>query len=336
MNDKTKKLCDNLVTYSRALRRKMVWETDSNAMAILGAFFCISAGVEADVDKYVACKKLFKSKVNIFSEFRGVSETIVITKMMISKDPEEYLDGALKVYKKLRAIHKLWTSPFMVLAAINIYENGGVTRADENIEKLESLYKKVQKEHPWLIDDNDRPFFAILATSGLNEDELMEEMEKCYQANKHLAVLNKEGVHSMAQLMCLSDKSVEEKAEFAKAYMEGMKAAKKKISKNYGLPSLGAMTLLDVPVDELVEKTVEIDNYLKTQKGFKWYSTSPSILRMYDQMVLMIENLGDNNAMKASVVTGSMAMVIVEQILLYIIVMEMVIISSTTSHSSSH
>ena len=337
MDDKTKKLCDDLVDYSQALKKKMIWEADPNAMAILSGFLCLSQGKEASVDKYVECKKLLKSQVSVFSEFRGMSETIIITKMMISDNPQEYFDGAMTVYKKLREIHKLWTSPYMVLAALTIYENGGVVKADENIEKMESLYKKVQKDHPILVADEDRPFFAILVTSGLSEDEIIEEMEACYQANKKLAVLNKDGVHSMAQLMCLSSRSVEDKSDMAKAYMDGMKAAGKRISKDFGLPSAGGMTMIDLPVEDLVARTVEIDNYLKTKKGFKWYSTSPSIRRMYDQMILMISTIGDNNAMKGSILSSTMSMVIIQQILMYIIIMETIIIMAiiSTNHNNN-
>lgn len=337
MNDKTKKLCDDLVSYSRSLKRKMIWEPDPNSMAILSGFLCLSQGAEADVDKYVACKKLLKRKVNIFSEFRGISEAIVITKMMIAKDPEEYLDGAMAVYRKLREIHKVFTSSYMVLTALTLYEAGGIERADENIEKLESLYKKANKQHPLLVGSEDRPFFAILVTSGISEDKILEEMEECYKANKKVARLNKECVHSMAQLMCLSSKTTDVKAEVVKDYLDGLKSAKKKINKDFGLPAAGAMTLLDLPTEELVSKTIEIDDYLKMQKGFKWYSVSPSIRRMYDQMIVLISELDDHNSMRGAILTSTISTVLIQQIITYVIIMEIILISAMTrSHNSSN
>lgn len=336
MDDKTRKICDDLVNYSQTLKKKMAWEANANAMAILSGFLCLSQGRKADAEKYVECKKLLKSQVSALSEFRGISQAIVVTKMMVANDPQEYLDGAMAVYKKLREVHKVWTSPYYVLTSLILYENGGVTKADENIERLESLYKRVQKEHPWLISDEDRPFLAILVASGLNEDAILEEMEACYQANKGLAAFNKNGVHSLAQLMCLSGKSVEEKTSIVSGYINGLKAAGKPVSKEYGLPAAGSMTLIDLPVDELISRTVEIDDYLKTQKGFKWSSTSPRLRRMYDQMVLMIATLNDNNAMQGTILSSTMAMVIIEQILMYIIVMETMLMISIATSSSSH
>lgn len=336
MDDKTKKLCDDLVSYSQALRRKMIWEADPNSMAILSGFLCLSQKAEADVDKYVACKKLFKKKVSVFSEFRGIAEAIVITKMMIAKDPEEYLDGAMAVYRKLREIHKVFTSANLVLTALTIYEAGGIERADEIIEKLESLYKQASKQHPLLVGGEDRPFFAILVTSGLSEDKILEEMEACYQANKKVARLNKECVHSMAQLMCLSSKSTEAKSEIVSDYLTGLKKVKKKINKDFGLPAAGAMTLLDLPTEELVAKTAEIDDYLKTQKGFKWYSVSPSIRRMYDQMIVLIAELDDHNSMRGAILSSTISTVLIQQIITYVIIMEIIIISAMTSSHNSN
>lgn len=336
MDDKTKKLCDDLADYSNTLRRKMIWEADPQAMAALSGFLCLSQGAVADVDKYVECRKLLRSKVNIFSEFRGISETIVVTKMMIAGNASEYLEGAMTVYRKLREVHRLWTSPYMVLTALIIYENGGVIKADENIEKLESLFKKEQKQHPVLTSDEDRPFFAILVTSGLSEDAIMEEMEACYNANKKVSALNKDGVHTMAQLMCLSGKSTEEKTQIVDDYIKGMKASGKRISKEFGLAGAGSMTMIDLPTDELIARTVEIDNYLKTKKGFKWYLTSPKIRCMYDQMILMIDTLNDHNAMNTTIMSSTMAMVIIQQILMYVIILETIIFMAIISSSRSN
>lgn len=335
MDAKTQEILDNLIEGRKVLKKKMIWEMDSNAMAIMGALLCLSKNSEPDEQKYAECKKILKKHTNILSEFRGVAEAMVISKMTVVNNPEEYVEGCLAVYKKLRSIHKLTASPYMVMAAMTIYENGGVERADENIEKLESLYKKVQKAHPWMTGDSDRPFFALLITAGLPEDSILEEMEACYVANKKLSVLNHDGIHSMAQLMCLSSKSVEEKTEYVTAYKMGMKQRKKPINIEFGLPALGALTLLDMDVEEAIEKTCEIDDFLKKQKGFKWYTVSPAIRRMYSQMVLVLRYLPKDNAMIESIVAGTMTMVIMEEIMMMIIISNSVATTARASSASS-
>lgn len=335
MDAKTQEILDNLVEGRTAIKKKMTWEVDANSMAIMGTFLCLSKNVMPDAERYAECKKILKKRVNAFSEFRGVAQAMVVSKMTVVKDPEEYVDGCIAVYKKLRSIHKLTASPYMVLAAMTIYESGGVVKADENIEKLESLYKKVQKKHPWMTDDSDRPFLALLATAGLPEESILDEMEACYLANKKVTAFFPNAIHSMAQLMCLSNKSVEDKAEFVMAYKKGMKSRKKEISSEYGLPAIGALTMLDMDIEEIIEKTCEIDDFLKTKKGFKWYSIYPSVRLMYAQMVLVLRYLPENNAMLESVVASTMAMIILEEIMTMIIIANSVAITSHSSSSSS-
>ena len=86
-------------------------------------------------EKIASDQEMLKQKVSVFNAFRGVAFTLVITKMVLQDNPEAYLDGVMSVYQKLRSIHKLTASPYMVMAALTIYENGGSEKADWNIAK---------------------------------------------------------------------------------------------------------------------------------------------------------------------------------------------------------
>ena len=60
MNTEVIKMIDQIVEDRKALRSKMIWETDSNSMAIMSAFMFVASGKTADVEKYAACKKMLK------------------------------------------------------------------------------------------------------------------------------------------------------------------------------------------------------------------------------------------------------------------------------------
>lgn len=334
MEEKVRELCDRAVAGRTAIRKKVAWETDANSMAILSSLICLSKNRDIDAEAYARCKRIFKKNVNVFSEFRGVAEAMVITKMTMEEDPEKYIQGAVAVYKKLRAIHKLTASAYMVMAALTIYEHTGVEGADAVIEKLEEIYKEERRRHPFLTDDSDRPFFAMLITSGLGVDELIQSIEECYEDIKR-EFFSKNTVHSMAQIMSLSSKATAEKTKIVLDYLDGMKSEGKPISRSYGLPGVGAMTMLDMPVHEMVQKTAEIDDYLKTQKGFKWYSVAPRIRRMYAQMILMLAYLPENNTMLASIMTSTMTMALMEEIMMMIIVTNTAMMTASSSASAS-
>ena len=334
MNEKLIALTDAIAQDRSDLRMKMLWEFDSNATATMSSYLYAAAGKRADVEKYVECKKILKKSVSIFSEFRGVAFTLVVTKMALSKDPQEYIDGALQVYKKLRDVHKFTASPYMVMAALIIYENGGVEKADENIEKLEELYKKMKKEHPLLIGDSDRGFLAMLVTSGLNNDAIVEETEKCYEATKKVA-LSKDAVHSLSQILAIVPKPTDEKAEEVKALIKGFKAAKIPVSKEYGLGAVGALTMLDMSVEDIVAMTAEVDAYLKKKKGFKWYSISARMRHMYAQMIVAIGCLTDSANVSSTVIANAITNVIIEEIIMMIIVTQAATSAASSSSSGS-
>ena len=319
MDEKLQALCDKLVSDKLELKKKMFWEMDSNATSTMSAFLYAGAGKDLDINRYVECKKLLKKNVNIFSEFRGIAFTLVITKMALSDDPAQYLEGAMTVYKKLRERHKFTASPNMVMASLTLYENGGVAKADENIDKLEELYKKLKKDHPLLIFDDDRGFLSMLIASGADTDKVAEEIEACFKAGKKIYVF-KDAVHSLAQVLSMNSMATDEKIEKVNELIKGFKTAKKPISKEYGLSAVGALTLLNMPTDEIVAKVSEVDDYLKRQKGFKWFSVEPRIRRLYSQLLVMTTYLPEDRSMMTSMISSTIAMVILEEIIMLIII----------------
>ncbi len=333
MDEKLQILCDRLVSDKKILKKKMHGEMDSNATSTMAAFMYAGAGKKVDIDRYAECKKILKKNVNIFSEFRGLAFTLVVTKMALSDNPEEYLSGAMTVYKKLRNRHKFTASPNMVMAALTLYEYGGISKADENIEKLDELYKKLQKDHPLLVCDEDRGFLSMIIASGANVDRVVEEITACYEAGKKIYVF-KNSIHSMAQVLSMNSMKAEEKIEKVNELIKGFKAAKKSVSKEYGLGAVGALTLLNMPTDEIVAKVSEVDDYLKHQKGFKWYSVSSrKIRRLYAQLLVMIAYLPEDNTMMTSMISSTIAMAILEEVIMLILIVS--INMSIRSSSSS-
>ncbi len=335
MDEKLTALVDQIAADRTELRKKMLWETDSNACAIMAAYLCASANKHVDAEKYAECKKILKKSVSVFSEFRGIAFSLVATKMALADDAQKYIDESFQVYKKLRSLHKLTASPYMVMASLIIYENGGLDKADENISKLEELYKKLKSEHPMLIWDSDRGFLAMLVTSGLNIDAVVEEIESGYEANKKVA-LSKDSVHTMAQVLSIVPKPTDAKAQMVKDLIAGFKAAKIPVSKEYGLGAVGALTLLDKSTDEIISMTAEVDAYLKTKKGFKWYSISARQRHMFAQMIVAIAYLPESSLVSSTVVANTIATILVEEVMMMILISTMVANSSASSGGSSN
>lgn len=329
MNANTKNLLDQIVEDMNQLKKKMFWEMDSRALATISAFLFASNGKRADIAKYVECKKYLRKHVSIFSEMRGIAKAIVITKMCLSDDYKSYLTGVMTVYKKLRKLHKLTASAYMVMAAINIYEGGGLEKADANIEKLERVYKEMKAEHFWLTGDEDRPFIAMMVSRDVNIAAVSSEISECYEACRKMS-FSKEAMHTASQIMSLSGKSIEAKVEDMSVTMKALKKYKLRGMTANLMPLAAALGLVDASADEKARNIKEIYDYLKKQKGFKWY-IGGTRRTLYSILAYALENIDGESAALTSVINTTLTNIIIEEI----IIMTIVLTSTNSSHSSN-
>lgn len=328
MKTNTKYILDHIVEDMNLLSKKMFWEADTFALATISAFLFASAGKRADIDRYVECRKYLRKHVNIFSEIRGIAETIVITKMCLANDYEAYLAGVMEVYKKLRSLHKLTASPFMVMAAVNIYEGGGTERADANIEKLETVYKEMKAEHFWLTGDEDRPFIAMMVSRDINVAAISSEVSACYEACRKMS-FSKEAMHTASQIMSLSGKSIEAKVADMGDTVEALKKHKLWGMKSDLMPASAALGFINAGAEEKAEEIKEIYDYLKKQKGFGWYigGTQRSL---YSILAYALSNMDGDSAVLNSVINATLTNIILDEI-----IMMMVVASAANSSRSS-
>lgn len=327
MNPHTQNLLDQIAEDMNLLKKKMIWEADAYAMATISAFLFASENKRADIDKYVECKKYLKKHVNMFSEIRGISEAIVITKMCLSDNYEEYLTGVVDTYKKLRKIHKLTASAYMVMAAINIYEGGGMAKVDANIEKLETVYKEMKADHFWLTGDEDRPFLAMMVSRELDVNSISAEISACYEACKKMS-LSKEAMHTASQIMALSEKSVDTKVTDLGNTVTALKDHKLRGMRYELMPMAAALGLVDGTPEEKAVAIKENYDYLKKKKGFKWFVDGKQ-KSLYAILAYALENLEGDKAALNSVISTTLTNIIIQQIVL------MIILTSASNSSRS-
>ena len=332
MNENVKEIIDRVVEDVPRLRKKMIWEFDSRSMATVSAFLYANAGKQTDIERYMECKKYFNKHVNAFSQMRGIAKTILITKMSMQEDYASYLEGVTEVYKKLRNIHKLTASPYMVLAAANIYEGGGLVKADENIEKLEELYKRMKGDHFWLTGDEDRPTLALIVSHNMDAEAITNEINACYMAAKSLS-FSKESVHSAAQILAFSGKSTEVKVSELKETLDCMKKAKVKGPKYELIPAIAALGMIEKSPENKADEIKEIYEYLRGQKGFKWYMANGE-RSLYSILTYAIANMNGSNAVMSTVVSTTITEIVIEEIILMIMIASAV--SRNASSSSSN
>lgn len=308
MNQDMKERCELFLKNRDVIKNFYAW--DGDIMAILGSVLYTGRMETADVAKIKACEKIVKKKADFFSDFRGNLKIALVCSMTMAEDPEAYFDGVRGVYAQLNK-NKLFGSDYRILAAMAIY---GSSVADQTavVERTQKIYQKMKQAHPFLTSDEDTSFAAMLALTDRGTEELMGEVEQCYSTMKKY-FSSDNAVQSLSHVLAISNKPVEEKCRQVKEIYEELRTAKRKYGTGCELATLGALAMLDLPVENIVQEICEVDDFLKAQKGFGALGTGGSGRLMYAALLVMANNMPESDVMEKAVVSSSLATVIAQQ-----------------------
>ena len=296
-----KEKCDLLVNNRKTITSAFTW--DSGLMSLAAASLYTGSGLTVDSKKLKECEAIIKSKTNAFSEFRGNVKMPLICKMALSDDPQKYFMNVETLYKLLNK-SKWIGNEYKIMAAITICDHADESEYALFVNKTNEIYSRMKQEHKWLTSDEDIPFAAMLAVSGIDVDKLIDEMELNYKILKE-KFHDSNAVQSLSHILSLDEQPAELKCAKVEAIFNELKAMKHKFGTGYELATLGTLTMLDIQEKEVATLIAEVDDYLKGQKGFGDFLLGPNERRLYAaQLVLNQYGSEDNKA--EDVVLGSM------------------------------
>lgn len=331
MNEKLRAKCDLLSDNRNAVKKGFFWEND--LMRVAAATVYTGADKQADIPKMKECRKILRKKQGIFSDFRSYSELMIVTKLALAEDPEAYLGEVQNIYKVIKK-GKLFSSESMVMAAMSIVDSDSKDRAEEIAEKTKEILAQLKKDHPFLTDNSDTSFIALLALTNKSVDQIVDEVNQGYELLKGKFPFHSNAVHSLSQILAINPGSVETKCDKVVEIYNAMKASGIKYGKEYELASLGTLVNLSVSTDELISEIKEASDYLKTKKGFGNFTMGKQLRHMFAALLAAGIYAPDEGSRNTSVISGSVAAVIAEQIAVMITLT--LIMSSSASHSSSN
>lgn len=278
MNDDFQRLCDRFVANKNVLSKSSF--ADHGLMDLSGALLLTDKGVTATKERIKECEKVLKEGTSLLSDCRGNVKIPLMCKMLCSGIPAEHLRCVLKAYKMLKK--KKWSgNEYKILAAMVIYDHAGESEYQKYVDLSSEIYCRMKKNHRWITSNEDIPFSAILATSGISPDKLIDEMEACYTKQFRRKFHDNNAVQALSQVLALCDKAPEEKCQRVLDLFDALKQAKHQFGTGYELATLGTFTMIDYPIEEIVTLIGQADDYLKSQRGFGNFSLSPKTRRMY-------------------------------------------------------
>ena len=253
---------------------------------------------------------LLKQSTGFFSSFRGISKMATVVSLSLSANPEEKMDRMLSVYQDLK--EHFFGSEYLVVAASAIVDMAPPSSHQSIVNRTRAIYVRMKAAHPFLTSGEDSAFAALLALSELDDVHIEEEMERCYKILKP-NFFSGNAVQSLSQVLALGDTPTKIKCRRAIDLFEHLKARGYKYGTSYELSTLGTLALLDTDIETLACDIMEVDDFLKNEKGFGAFGVGAKQRLMYAAMLTTCEYVPDVRDMQTAALGGIVSLVIAQQ-----------------------
>lgn len=308
MNDQMLKNCTLLLDSRDRIKTVFGWDSGLIHLACAGVY--VSKEKEVNVYVLEECKDLLKQKVGLFSNFRSTARSPITAMLAVSGNPEQTLERGLMVYQLLKK--EFWTSTYLPLTAMVIAQMVEPHQYEAVAARTRKIYDLIKAEHPFLTSAEDSANCALLALSEKSDQDLIHEIESCYQRLKpHFFSSN--AVQSLSHVLALGQGTTEDKCRRTMQLFDGLKEEGYKYGTSYELPTLGVLAISDGEIHKMIQEIVEVNNWLSQQKGFGFFSSVTAKQRlMYAGIVAQREYM-NTDAMQTTAVNSTISLIVAQQ-----------------------
>ena len=307
MNQELQRRCELFVDNKNVLDKKFVW--DSAMIMPVCAMLHADLDKKVDVERLTECKTLLKKKVDVFSNFRSYAELVLISKMSFSDNPEGYLEQVIQTYNMIKKC-KMSSSVYTVLAAMVVVDNVDDVQRESVIEKAAVIYAQMKKDHPFLTSTEDVSFAILMAMSDMPEEKMMSEMENCYKILK-AKFSSANAVQSLSHILAMSEQETVVKCDEVLKLNSRLKEKKKSFDSN-AISVLGGLNMIDTDKEKLVAEIIEVDEFLKTQKGFGFWGIGEKQRLLFAASLVMNQYGSGENSAQVTVISSTITAIIVQ------------------------
>ena len=315
-----------------ALKRAFPWESVYLLPLIAGTFaarhMTVNEGGMRSLDKSL------KAQTGAFSTLRGMTKVPILGFIAVTPDPERKLQETLQVHDMLRKYFSANT--YLPLAAAVIATQTTPELFENTAARTRAIFDLMRKEHPFLTSSEDYVFAAMLALSPLSDERIVGEAEACYQGLIKV-FKTKNAAQSLGFVLAISDGDAAWKVERTIALYRMLKENGMRFGKYYELSTLGTVSTLPGPLEEIVGKMRETDQFLKKQKGYGFWGPGMQQRLMHAAMLVSADARDDSRTMaNTSAATGSaIAMIAAQQAAMCAVIAASVASSSAAASAAT-
>ncbi len=327
MKEILQRTCEKFIE-NVALLKRCMRSSDSRIRAVCA--ISLLKAPYADETLINECKEIVNRETGVFSNFRGYAKLPSITLLAVSAHPETQMDTVRETYQVLK--EHFHGSTYLALSAMALSELASDWELEETAARGRRIYKKMRKEHPFLTSSEDTAFSVMLAMSDRSDEDLIEEMETCYSTLRTW-LPSSDGLQTLSHVLTLADGTAAQKCEKIKEIYQRLRQGGRKFGKNYELSTLGCVSILPLGADQIAADMLEVDAFLRTQKGYGFWGLDKRSRLMHAAMLVSAayaETPGQNVSMNAAALSSVLAMIAAEQA-----VMCAVIASTAASNAAS-
>ncbi len=298
--------CELFVQNKERVKKDMWIEDGGIQLACAG--ICTSNNKVYDKEVFDFCKKILNNKVGTFSKFRGTFQSVIVTLMMMYEDPEKYLEKGLCAYNVLKEYYK--ESVHLTFVAMSMAQYVDEKDYEMIVERSQRIYKQLKDRHPFLTGNKDIVYCVLMAMSEKPNDAFLEEVEEIYTILKQKFSIGWT-TQALSLVLALIEGTVEEKTQYIFEIYSQLKEAGCKYGTGNELPMLGLWLVKNPDCSKSVHSMVEVDQWLREQKGFGVWGTITNTQRRRYASMLVNNQIGnesradDGNAIQMAIATNT-------------------------------
>ena len=308
MKPELEKLCKDFISNRDSVKEAFRWENDA-LHAVCANIFCARAET-ADTERLKACRKIIRDSTGFLSKFRSKKVRSILAAMLfLEHRPEDRMTQANEYFHLLKRQFK--GTEYLVLTAFLLADLADQALTEEAIFRGKEIYARMNRQHRILTNKTDSVFAMLMAFSGKTVDELTGETEACYQALKKR--FSAGGAQTAAQVLSMAGGTPEEKTQRVTELYDALHEAEIKYGHSDELAPLAALSLADTPLWVLTEEIKEVDEFLKTQKGFQGSKESERARRAMYAVMIVSDQYAGTEQVNITVMTNTIDMLIAKQ-----------------------